>query len=94
MFHTTLDAVGNTVRVHYETMKCVVFIFTSTLFRWGEYVFNVCKHVLPAYNSAKVIKNQTSFSGVMITNVPVAYCHVFLWISVLYGYIARNALHS
>jgi len=24
MFHTTLDAVGNILRVHYKSMKCVV----------------------------------------------------------------------
>jgi len=24
MFHTTLDAVGNILRVHYKSMKCIV----------------------------------------------------------------------
>jgi len=72
MFHTTLDAVGNIVRVHYKSMKCDVSFSqgsVSTLFRWGEHVFHVCVNVLPAYNSAKKYKNQTSFSIVMITNL-------------------------
>jgi len=44
MFHTTLDAVGNILRVHYETMKCDVSFSqgsVSTLFRWGEHIFHV-----------------------------------------------------
>ena len=42
MFHTTLDAVGNILRVHYKSMKCDVLLSqgsVSTLFRWGERVF-------------------------------------------------------
>ena len=45
-------------------------------------MFFVCKSVLPEYSSAKIIKNQTSFSRVMITNVlPLFYesqCRVWL----------------
>jgi len=45
MFHTTLDAVDNILRVHYKSMKCDVSFSqgsVSTLFRWGEHVFHVC----------------------------------------------------
>jgi len=76
MFHTTLDATRrpNILRVHYKSMKCDVSFSQGSviaLFRWGEHVFScVCKNVLPAYSSAKIIfKNQTSFSRVIITNV-------------------------
>jgi len=49
----------------------VMFLFSlgsvSTLFRWGE---NFCHNMfLPVYNSAKIIKNASRFSRVMITNV-------------------------
>ena len=59
-FHTTLDAVGNTLRVHYESMKCDVSFSqgnVSTLFRWGEHVINscMCKNVLPAYSNAEIL---------------------------------------
>jgi len=46
MFHTTLDAVGNILRVHYKSMKCDVSFSqgsVSTLFRWGEHV--ICVYV-------------------------------------------------
>jgi len=42
MFHTTLDAVDNILRVRYKTMKCDVSFSQgsiSTLFWWGEHVF-------------------------------------------------------
>ena len=45
MFHTTLDAVGNILRVHYKSMKCDVSLSqgsVSTIFPWGERVFHVC----------------------------------------------------
>jgi len=45
LFHTTLDAVGNILRVDYKSMKCdVSFSLGSegTLFRWGEHVFHLC----------------------------------------------------
>jgi len=48
MFHTTLDAVGNILRVHYKSMKCHVSFSqdsVSTVFRWGEHVFHVCVHM-------------------------------------------------
>ena len=38
MFHTTVDAVGNILSVHYKSMKCDVSFSQgsiSTLFRWG-----------------------------------------------------------
>ena len=66
MLHTTLDAVGNILRVHYRSMKCEVSFSqdsVSTLFRWGEHVFHVYIKCLPVYRSAIIIKkNQTSFS--------------------------------
>jgi len=43
-FHTTLLAMGNILRVDYESMKCDVLFSqgsVSTLFRWGEDVFRV-----------------------------------------------------
>ena len=42
MFHTTLDAVGSTLRVHYRSMKFDVSFSqgsVSTLFMWGKHVF-------------------------------------------------------
>ena len=79
MFHATLDAVGNILRVHYKSMKCDVSFSqgsVSTLFRWGEHVFNVCvcvcvcENVLPVYSSAKTIKRiRVSPARVMIANV-------------------------
>jgi len=73
-FHTTLDAVDNILRVHYKSMKCDVLFSkgsVNTLFRRIEHCFScICKNVLPAYISANFfLKNQTSFSRVMITNV-------------------------
>jgi len=44
MFHTTLDALGNTLRVHYKSMKYDVSFSqgsVSTLFGWDEHVFRV-----------------------------------------------------
>ena len=44
MFHTTLDTLGNILRVHYKSMKCDVSFSqgsVSTLFRRGEHVFHV-----------------------------------------------------
>jgi len=43
MFHTTLDAVGDILKVHY--MDCDVSLSqgsVSTLFRWYEHVFHLC----------------------------------------------------
>jgi len=72
MFHTTLDAVGNILRVRYKSMKCDVSFSqgrVSTLFRWREHVFHVCVKCSFRLQQCKNYKNQTSFSRVMITNV-------------------------
>jgi len=40
VFHTTLDAVGNILRVRYKSTKCDVSFSqstVSTLFRWGDW---------------------------------------------------------
>jgi len=45
MFYTTLDAVGNILRVHHKSIKSNVSFAqgsVSTLFRWGEHVIRVC----------------------------------------------------
>jgi len=45
IFHSTLDAVGNILRVHYKNMTWDVSFSQgsiSTLFRWGEHVISVC----------------------------------------------------
>ena len=45
MFHTTLDAVGNILKLHYKSMKCDVSLSqgsATTSFRWDEIVFHVC----------------------------------------------------
>jgi len=44
MFHTTLDAVGNILRVHYRSIICDVSFSqssVSTLFRCDEHIFHV-----------------------------------------------------
>jgi len=76
MFHITLHAVGNILRVHYKSMKCDVSFSqgsegsVSTLFRSGEHVFHVCeKNCSSCLQQCKDYKYQTSFSRVMITNV-------------------------
>ena len=47
MFYTALDAGGNILREHYESMKCDASFSqgsVSTLFRRGEHVFScMCK---------------------------------------------------
>jgi len=75
MFHIALDA----LRVHYESMKCDVSFSqgsVSTLFRWGEHVIRVpgmCRNVLPAYSSAKIIKMKRVLAELWLQ----MYCHVF-----------------
>ena len=73
MSYTMLDAACNVLRVHYKSMKCDVSFSlgsVSTLFRCGGYfVTCMCKTFLSANNSAKIIKNRSRFSRVMITNV-------------------------
>ena len=74
MFHTTLDAVGNTFRVHYKSTKYDV-IFSqdsvSALFRSGEHVFVYVQNCSSCLQQCKkiILENQTSFSRVMMTNV-------------------------
>ena len=55
-------------------MKCDVSFSQgsiSMLFRWGEHV--ICKNVLPAYSSAKIIKIKRVFPELWSQ----MYCHVF-----------------
>ena len=69
MFHITLDAVGNILRVHYKTVKYDVSFSQdslSMLFDWGEHVMRtcyscMCKNVLPVYSRAKIIKKSDEF---------------------------------
>jgi len=45
MFHITLDAVRNILRVHYKRIKCDVSVSqgsVSMLFLWDEHIFHVC----------------------------------------------------
>ena len=73
MFHTTLDEMGNILTVHYKSMKYDVSSSQgsiSTLFRRCEHVIRVCVTVFFLLTAVpKIIKNQTSFSRVMTTNV-------------------------
>jgi len=79
---TTLYAVGNILRVHYKSMKCDVSFSqgsVSMLFKWGEHVFHICVKMFFKLTAVpKLLKNQTSFSRVMITNVLPR----FSWITV------------
>jgi len=46
MSYTTLDALGNILRVNCESMKCDFSLsqgVTYTLFRWGEHISCMCK---------------------------------------------------
>jgi len=64
MFHTMLDAACNILRVRYKSMKCGVSFSlgsVSTLFMRSGHLCRVFKTVLPAYNSAKIIKNDRDF---------------------------------
>jgi len=72
-FHTTLDALGKILRVHYKSMKCDVSFSqgsVSTLFRRGEHVVCVCKNVVSAYSSEKSIRIKRVFPGLW------PHCHV------------------
>ena len=94
MFHTRRDATGNILRVHHKSMKFDVSFSqgsVSTLFTWGEHIF-VCKNVLRAYSSAKVIfkKNQTSFSRVMTINV-LSRSYESQWKYAYIAYIKRSS---
>ena len=73
MFDITLDAVGNTLRVHYKSMKCDVSFSrgsVSRLLRWGEHVFHVCVKMFSLLTAVQkyILKNQTRSSRVMTTN--------------------------
>jgi len=58
MFHITLDAAGNILRVHYKSMKCdVSFSQVVYVCYLGEVdiFLCMCKNFIPAYSSAKII---------------------------------------
>ena len=83
MFHTTLDAVGGILRVHYKSMKCDVSFSqrsVSTLFGWGEHVFHVCVKCSSACSSVKIIK----IKRVLLELWSQTYCHVFMNHSVVW----------
>jgi len=60
LFHTTLDAVGNNLK------WCDVMFHFITYVRLTSFSY-MCKNVLPAYSSAKIIKKSKR----------EMYCHVF-----------------
>jgi len=80
-FHTILDAADDVPRVHYKRMKCDVPFSQcsiSTIFRWGWHFSYMCKKILSAYNSAKIIfKIDRDFPKLWLQ----MYCH-FLWFTV------------
>ena len=81
MLHTTVDAVGNILRVHYKSMKCDVSFSqdsVSTLFRWGERVIHVCVRMFFLHTAVQKLQKSNKFSRVIITNVLPR----FLWITV------------
>jgi len=64
MFHTTLDALGNILRVYYKSMKCDVLFSQgsiSTLFRWVEHVFHVCIKCSSCLQQYKNYKKSNEF---------------------------------
>jgi len=70
MFYTKLDAAGNILKLHYNSIWNVMFQFHKVAYvRYlGEVLM---KRFLSAYSSAKFIfKNRTKFSRIIITNVP------------------------
>ena len=77
MFHTTLDAVGNILRVHYKSMKCDVSFSqgsVSTLFRSGEHVFHVYVKCSSCLQHCKNYKSKRVFAELWSQ----MYCHVFM----------------
>jgi len=64
---------GNILTMHYKSMKYDVSLSqgsVSTLFRWGEHVFHVCVKMFFLLTALQILlKNQTTFSRVMIINV-------------------------
>ena len=72
MLHTMLDAAGIVLRMHYKSMNCDVLFSQGsvrTIFKRGRHFSYISKKFIPLYNSAKIIKNRSRFSKVMITNV-------------------------
>jgi len=72
MLHTTVDAVGNILRMHYKSMTCDVSFLqgsVSTLFRWSEHAIRVCVKCSSCLQQWKNYTNQMSFCRVMITHV-------------------------
>jgi len=89
LFHTILDAVSNILRVHYKSKKCDVSFSqgsVNTLFTWGEHVLHMCKNVLPAYSSAKIIKIKRRFPELWSQ----MYCHVFYESQWIYNGLVRG----
>jgi len=81
MFHTTLDALGNILRVYYKSMKCDVLFSQgsiSTLFRWVEHVFHVC---IKCSSCLQQYKNYKKIKRVFTELWSQMYSHV-LWITV------------
>jgi len=83
MFHTTLDAVSNILKVHYKSMKCVISFSQGSVFRWSGHVFMCVQNCSSCLQQRKNYKNQTSFSRVMITNVLPR----FLWIKSVHDFL-------
>jgi len=84
VFHTTLDAVGNILRVHDKSMKCDVSFSQGSL-----HVLRVCVKCSSCLQQCKnIFKNQRSFSRVMITNV----LPLFVWITVCKTYYCTTLL--
>ena len=82
MFHTTLDAAGIVLRVHYQSMKCDVFYFHKV-----AYIHYLGEVEIFSYMSTKIsfslqqcknYKNRSRFPKVMITYV----LPPFLWFTV------------
>ena len=57
MFHTTLDAVGNILRVHYKRWNVMFHLHKVARVRY----LGVCKTFITAYSSAKIIKVERVF---------------------------------
>jgi len=78
--YTTLDAMGNNVRVHYKSMKCDVSFSegsVSMLFKWGEHIIRVCVKMffLLTASSAKIILKIKRVFPELWSQM---YCYVFM----------------
>jgi len=81
MFHTTLDAVGNILRLHYESMKCDVSFSqgsVSTLFRRGEHVFHLCVQMFFLFTAVQKLLKSNEFFQSYDHRCTAAF---FLWIT-------------